>query len=622
MNAPVSESMPSVMSGVLHVALVGNPNSGKTALFNRLTGSRQKVANYAGVTVERKEGRFAAPSGRTIRVLDLPGTYSLNATSPDEAVTRDVCMGRFDGEARPDLLVCVVDATNLRLHLRFVLELKRLGLPMVLALNMCDAAARRGILIDTAKLGQQLGMPVVETIAVKHRGTEALIRQLDAALPQLPPAPDAEADLHAQVGRLLSECVSIPRRTAQIDDALDRVLLHPSWGLAILTVLMFFMFQAVFSWAAPLMDGIDAGMAWLGTAVSGLLPEGPLRSLLVDGIIAGAGSVIIFLPQILILFLFILMLEESGYLPRAAFLLDRLMVGAGLTGRSFIPLLSSFACAVPGIMAARTIQDPRDRLATILVAPLMTCSARLPVYALLIGAFIPQRTVGGWFNLQGLVLFALYVAGIVAALGVAWLMKALRKDDTEHALLLELPSYRIPHPFDIAIGLWERATIFLKRVGTIILSLTVLLWVLSSFPAPPPDATGAAIEYSLAGRIGHALEWVFAPVGFNWQICIALVPGLAAREVAVSALATVYALASTSDDASAQLLPIISSQWSLATALSLLAWYVFAPQCISTLAVIRRETQSWKMVGVTAGYLFGLAYLASLLTYQIARTLA
>ncbi len=621
MNAPVSESMPSAMHGVLHVALVGNPNSGKTALFNRLTGSRQKVANYAGVTVERKEGRFAAPSGRTIRVLDLPGTYSLNATSPDEAVTRDVCMGRFDGEARPDLLVCVVDATNLRLHLRFVLELKRLGLPMVLALNMCDAAARRGILIDTAKLSQRLGVPVVETIAVKHRGTEALVRQLDAALPELPPAPDADSDLHVQVGRLLSECVSIPRRTAKIDDALDRVLLHPSWGLAILTVLMFFMFQAVFSWAAPLMDGIDAGVAWLGTTVSGLLPDGPLRSLLVDGIIAGAGSVVIFLPQILILFLFILMLEESGYLPRAAFLLDRLMVGAGLTGRSFIPLLSSFACAVPGIMAARTIQDPRDRLATILVAPLMTCSARLPVYALLIGAFIPQRTIGGWFNLQGLVLFALYFAGIAAALGVAWMMKALRKDDTEHALLLELPSYRIPHPFDISIGLWERATIFLKRVGTIILSLTVLLWVLSSFPSPPPDATGAAIEYSLAGRIGHALEWVFAPIGFNWQICIALVPGLAAREVAVSALATVYALASTSDDASAQLLPIISSQWSLATALSLLAWYVFAPQCISTLAVIRRETQSWKMVGITAGYLFGLAYLASLLTYQIARVL-
>jgi ferrous iron transport protein B len=605
----------------LHIALVGNPNSGKTALFNRLTGSRQKVANYAGVTVERKEGRFVAPSGRSIRVLDLPGTYSLAATSPDEAVTRDVCMGRFESEARPDLLVCVVDATNLRLHLRFVLELQQLGLPMVLALNMSDAAAQRGIRIDIDKLHQRLGIPVVETVAVRHRGTDELVRQLDAALPQVPPAPPADADLHAQVSRLLAECVSVPSRTARIDDALDRWLLHPSLGLAILTVLMFFMFQAVFSWAGPLMDGIDGAVSWVGALLSTLLPDGALKSLLVDGIVAGVGSVVVFLPQILILFLFILLLEESGYLPRAAFLLDRLMVGAGLTGRSFIPLLSSFACAVPGIMAARTIQDPRDRLATILVAPLMTCSARLPVYALLIGAFIPQRTVAGLFNLQGLVLFGLYVAGIVGALAVARVMKAWRKDETEHALLLELPSYRVPNPLDIAIGLWERTLIFLRRVGTIILSLTVLLWLLSSYPAPPPDFTGAAIEYSLAGRIGQALHVLFAPIGFNWQICIALVPGLAAREVAVSALATVYALTATGDDSAAQLLPIISSQWSLATALSLLAWYVFAPQCVSTLAVIRRETQSWRTVGLAAGYLFALAYLASFVTYQLTRVL-
>ncbi|MEQ1437804.1 ferrous iron transporter B [Fontimonas sp. SYSU GA230001] len=609
------------MDSALHIALVGNPNSGKTALFNRLTGSRQKVANYAGVTVERKEGRFVAPSGRHIRVLDLPGTYSLAATSPDEAVTRDVCMGRFDGEARPDLLLCVVDATNLRLHLRFVLELQQLGLPMVLALNMSDAAARRGIRIDRERLQQRLGLPVVETVAVRRRGTEALVRQLDAALPQVPPAPAADADLHAQVSRLLADCVSIPSRTARIDDALDRWLLHPSLGLAFLVVLLFVMFQAVFSWATPLQDGIDGAISWLGVQLAAVLPDGALKSLLIDGIVAGVGSVVVFLPQILILFLFILVLEESGYLPRAAFLLDRLMVGAGLTGRSFIPLLSSFACAVPGIMATRTIQDPRDRLATILVAPLMTCSARLPVYALLIGAFIPQRSVAGWFNLQGLVLFGLYVAGIASALLVARVIKSRRKDEAEHALLLELPGYRVPHPFDIAIGLWERALVFLRRVGTIILSVTVLLWLLSSYPAPPPDATGAAIEYSFAGRIGQALHVVFAPIGFNWQICIALVPGLAAREVAVSALATVYALSATADDSAAQLLPIISAQWSLATALSLLAWYVYAPQCISTLAVIRRETQSWRTVGLAAGYLFALAYLASLVTYQLARVL-
>jgi len=605
----------------MRIALVGNPNCGKTALFNRLTGSRQKVANYAGVTVERKEGRCATASGRVVQVLDLPGAYSLTATSPDEAVTRDVCLGRFEGEQRPDLLVCVVDATNLRLHLRFVLELQRLGLPMLLALNMCDAAARRGIRIDVAALQRGLGIPVVETVAIRRGGTAQLLQRLDDQLPAMPAALPEGADLHAQVSRLLAEAVSVPRRTAQIDDAIDRIVLHPVAGLALLSTLLFFMFQAVFSWAEPLMGGIEAGFNGLGLLIGDTLPEGMLRSLLVDGIIAGAGGVVVFLPQILILFLFILLLEESGYLPRAAFLLDRLMVGAGLTGRSFIPLLSSFACAIPGIMAARTIQDPRDRLATILVAPLMTCSARLPIYALLIAAFIPQQTVWGWFNLQGLVLFALYAVGIASALLVAYVMKWLRRDHTEHALLLELPSYRLPNPLDIAIGLWERALIFLKRVGGILLALTVLLWFLSSFPAAPQGYAGAAIDYSFAGRIGHWMQPIFAPIGFNWQICIALIPGLAAREVAVSALATVYALSSTGDDAAGALIPIIADQWTLATALSLLAWYVYAPQCLSTLAVIRREGGGWRTVAIAAGYLFGLAYLASLLTYQIASAL-
>ena len=600
----------------LRIALVGNPNCGKTALFNRLTGSRQKVANYAGVTVERKEGRFATPGGRAVQVLDLPGAYSLAATSPDEEVTRDVCLGRFEGEARPDLLVCVADATNLRLHLRFVLELKRLGLPMVLALNMVDAAARRGIRVDVPKLQAGLGIPVVETVAIRAKGAASLAQQLDAALPSAPPAPAPDADLHGEVGRLLAEAVSVPRRTAQIDDRLDRVLLNPVFGLAILATVMFFMFQAVFSWAGPLMDGIDAGTAWLGELISGTMPDGVLKSLMVDGIIAGAGGVIIFLPQILILFLFILLLEESGYLPRAAFLLDKLMVGAGLTGRSFIPLLSSFACAIPGIMAARTIQDPRDRLATILVAPLMTCSARLPVYALLIAAFIPEQAVGP-FNLQGLVLFGLYAAGILSAMAVAYVMKWARRDHSEHALLLELPSYRLPNPRDILIGLWERGGIFLKRVGTIILALSILLWFLSSFPAPPEGYTGAAIDYSLAGRIGHWMQPLFAPIGFNWQICIALIPGLAAREVAVAALATVYALSATAEDPSGQLLPIIADQWSLATALSLLAWYVYAPQCLATLATIRREGGGWRPVAIATVYLFGLAYLASFITYQV-----
>ena len=603
----------------LHVALVGNPNCGKTALFNLLTGTRQKVANYAGVTIERKEGHYTAPSGRSVRVLDLPGAYSLAATSPDEAITRDVVMGKHTQEAAPDLIVCVADATNLRLHLRFVLEIARLGRPMLLALNMMDAARRRGIRIDTAALAQKLGMPVVETIAVKHGGANALIAQIDDAPPTHPyPQPATpSADLHAEVRSILAATVSVPRRTAAIDDAIDRVVLHPVLGLAILAIVMFLIFQAVFSWATPLHDGIDEGMQAAGAWIGNALPDGALRSLLTDGVFAGLGTVLAFLPQILILFLFILCLEESGYLPRAAFLLDRMMLSAGLTGRSFIPLLSSFACAIPGIMATRSIPDPRDRLTTILIAPLMTCSARLPVYALLIAAFIPQRTVLGVFNLQGIVLFTLYIGGIVSALLVAWVIKRLRRDKSEHALMMELPSYRMPHPRDIAIGLYERGMIFVKRVGGIILALTVLLWFLSSFPAPPVGASEPAIHYSLAGMIGRGLHTVFAPLGFNWQICIALVPGLAAREVAVSSLSTVYALAGNEDGLQA----VVAAQWSLATALSLLAWYVFAPMCISTLATVKRETGSMRNVLVLAGYLFGLAYLASLATYQIAKAL-
>jgi ferrous iron transport protein B len=352
-----------------------------------------------------------------------------------------------------------------------------------------------------------------------------------------------------------------------------------------------------------------------------LPPDSALHSLLQDGIFGGLGTVLVFLPQILILFLFILVLEESGYLPRAAFLLDRLMFKAGLTGRAFIPLLSSFACAIPGIMATRSISDPRDRLTTILVAPLMTCSARLPVYTLLIAAFIPRHSVLGVMNLQGLVLFGLYVFGIVSAMTVAFVMKKLRRDKSEHALLMELPSYRIPHVRDVALGLWQRVKIFMRRVGGIILALTVLLWVLSSFPSPPPGATGPAIDYSLAGRLGHALQHLFAPIGFNWQISVALIPGLAAREVAVSALGTVYAMSGSDTAVASHLGPLIAQQWPLATALSLLVWYVFAPQCMSTLAVIRRETNSWRNVAVAAGYLFGLAYVASLITFQVARLL-
>ncbi|GHB95765.1 ferrous iron transporter B [Thermomonas carbonis] len=591
-------------------------------MFNLLTGSRQKVANYAGVTVERKEGRLHAPSGKHYAVLDLPGAYSLNAASLDEAVTRDLIRGFYPGEAAPDLLVCVVDATNLRLHLRFVLELRAVGKPMLVALNMADAAKRRGIDIDIEALQRELGLPVVETVAVRSGGADALLARLDGVVAH--PHADVTTlpegtDLHEETRRLLAAAVRMPARTARIDDALDRWLLHPLFGLLTLAVVMFLIFQAVYAWATPVMDLIDAGTVALGEWVGTRMPDGPLNSLLVDGIIAGLGGVIIFLPQILVLFAFILALEESGYLPRAAFLLDRMMAGAGLSGRSFIPLLSSFACAIPGIMATRSIQDPRDRLATILVAPLMTCSARLPVYALLIGAFIPSREVWGGFNLQGLVLFALYMAGIFSALAVSWVMKKWRSDKGEHPLMLELPSYRLPNPRDVLIGLWERALIFLKRVGGIIFALTVLLWVLLTFPAAPADATMPAIDYSFAGRIGHAMTAVFAPLGFNWQICIALIPGLAAREVAVSSLATVYALSAVDDDAAAQALtPLITDGWSLATGLSLLVWFIYAPQCLATWAAIKRETGSWKTMALAAGYLFVLAYLASFVTYRVA----
>jgi ferrous iron transport protein B len=610
-------------ASTLRIALVGNPNCGKTALFNQLTGGRQKVANYAGVTIERKEGRFTAPSGRLLQILDLPGTYSFDANSPDEQITRDVLEGNYPGEAAPDLIVCVADATNLRLHLRFVLEVKRLGRPVVLALNMMDAAHRRGIEIDVPELQRRLGLPVVETIAVKRGGAMALIQRVDGEVPVAAPAmaddPDSRADLHAQVRELLAATVTMPRQTAAMDDALDRWALHPVFGLAILAVVMFLVFQAVYSAGKPMTDAIGDIFGWMGTHVATLLPAGPLQSLVVDGLFGGLGTVIGFLPEILVLFFFILVLEESGYLPRAAFLLDRLMMSVGLTGRSFIPLLSSFACAIPGIMGTRSIQDPRDRLATILVAPLMTCSARLPVYALLIGAFIPMHHVLGIFNLQGLVLFALYAAGILGAMAVGWVIKRIHRDKSEHALLMELPSYRMPKPRDIAIGLWERSAIFIKRLTGVILALTVLMWFISTFPSPPAGATGPAIDYSFAGYLGHGLQFIFAPLGFNWQISLSLIPAFAARETAVAALATVYAVGG--DANTGGLAHALATNFSLASALSLLVWFAFAPQCMSTLAVIRRETNSWRNVAISFSYMFAVAYVASLLTYQITRLL-
>ena len=607
------------------VALVGNPNCGKTALFNLLTGSRQKVANYAGATVERKEGRLLGTGARALRVLDLPGAYSLHPRSPDERVTCDVLAGRAVGEKRPDLVVCVVDATNLRRNLKLVLAVQRQGLPVVVALNMADRAERAGLPVDAAALAAELGTPVVATVGVRSGG-DAALRELIADRAHWPAAappghhdtPDADR-VQAILQRLGLDAL-VPHTPS---DRIDAVVLHPLAGPLLLALVLFLVFQAVFSWAVAPMDAIKAATTALGGWVQAALPQTGawpwLSSLLVQGVIAGVGGVLVFLPQILILFFFILLLEESGYLPRAAFLLDRLMGGVGLSGRSFIPLLSSFACAVPGIMAARTIANPRDRLVTILIAPLMTCSARLPVYALLIGAFVPAREVAG-MSLQGLVLFGLYGAGIVGALGVAWVLKRLTADGQARTLMMELPTYHWPTPRHVALGLWQRARIFLRRVGGVILLMTVALWFLASFPLPPAGATGSPIEYSLAGTLGRGLAVIFEPIGFNWQISVALVPGMAAREVVVSSLATVYAL-SGGDDAAQALSPIIAQQWGLPTALSLLAWFVFAPQCLSTLAAVRRETGGWRMVGVMLAYLLVLAYAAAWLTYRSALAL-
>ncbi|ENU18249.1 ferrous iron transporter B [Acinetobacter bohemicus ANC 3994] len=613
------------MSDALRIALVGNPNCGKTSLFNHLTGTRQKVANYAGVTVERKVGQFTLPSGKPVRVLDLPGTYSLDATSPDEEITRDVVQGKIAEEGQQDAFLCVVDASNLNLHLGLVLEMIALGRPILLVLNMMDEARRRGMQINTQKLSERLGIPVVETVAVRHSGIENLMNALDQGKYSIPHTElsGLNGDNHHKISTILHDVVHSVDQEDKRSDFLDKIFLHPVLGLVSLALMMFVVFQAVFAWAAPFMDGIESLFAWFGEFVGQHISHPLLNSLVVDGVIAGAGGVLVFLPQILILFFFILVLEESGYLPRAAFLLDKLMFKAGLSGRAFIPLLSSFACAVPGIMATRSISDPRDRLTTILVAPLMTCSARLPVYALLIAAFIPEQLVWGVFNLQGLVLFGLYMAGIVSALLVSFVLKFFQTDKSQHMLLMELPSYRFPDVKSIWIGLLDRAKIFLKRVGGIIFALSILLWFLCTFPQPPEGATLPAIDYSLAGMLGHVMQPIFAPLGFNWQICIALIPAMAAREVVVAALGTVYALSATDDDAVAQgLASIISSDgslgWSLATALSLLVWFIYAPHCLATLATVKRETGSWKTVSFMTAYLFGLAYLMSFLTYQIA----
>lgn len=629
----------------MKIALIGMPNCGKTSLFNALTGAHQKVGNYPGVTVERKEGWLSLSQGRSIRLVDLPGIYSLEPRTPDEMITRDVILGRYPDEPSPQLFAVVLDASRLQQNLRLLLEIQSLGVPCVALLNMVDIAQKSGIEINSKMLSEEIGIPVVPTIATSRAGVQAFFQFLEQYSPSSvsPSARDVQSAKTADLPLLYRRVDQILQRVqvTQQDplhtgrspqfwtEKVDRWVLHPVWGSLLLLFVLVFVFQAVFNWAQVPQEWMREGVSLLSQGVRSQLSEGPLRSLLVDGVIAGVGSVLVFLPQILLLFLFLLFLEDSGYMARAALLMDRLMGKVGLHGRAFIPLLSSFACAIPGIMATRTIENPRDRLATILIAPLMTCSARLPVYALLMSAFIPNTPVLGPFRLQGLVLVGLYLAGLLAALGVAWVLRKSILSGPTPLFLMELPIYRWPSAKSIALGLLERAKIFVRRAGTVILTLSILIWFFVSYPAPSASdavVTGQpAIYSSFAGQIGRAIEPLFRPIGFNWQIVMALIPGLMAREVMVGALGTVYAVEASQISAAAgapaeigrSLPEILAQHWSLPTALSLLVWYVLACQCASTLAVTRRETNSWRWPILMFGYMTVLAYWGAWVTYRV-----
>ncbi|MEO9912811.1 MAG: ferrous iron transporter B [Parasphingorhabdus sp.] len=604
------------------IVLAGNPNSGKSALFNALTGARQKIANYPGVTVERKSGGFDLADGRPAELVDLPGSYSLDPTSPDEEVTRSVIMGLQEGERKPDAIILVLDAANLDNHLRFALEVIALGQPVIVALNMMDLAERDGLVLDPAKLEAALGVPVLPTVAVRRRGLDALSTALESRLQQSTPAVEPvvgklrDHGLRKQAKQIANQAIVSETAGRRWSERADGLFLHPFIGPVILFAILFVMFQAVFAWSEAPIGWIESAGEWAAAAVETNMAPGFLRDFIIEGAIGGVGSVVVFLPQILILFLFILILEASGYMTRAAFIMDRMMASVGLSGRSFIPLLSSFACAIPGIMATRSISDPRDRLTTILVAPLMTCAARLPVYAIIIGAFIPPTAVGPGIGLQGLVLFGLYVFGIVGAMIVALVLRSTVTKGPNSGFLMEMPKYQLPRPRDLLIGLWQRAWIFLRRAGTIIFAATVVLWLLLTFPKVPEDSAMSQVDYSAAGRITNVIAPIVKPIGFDRDIALALIPAMAAREVAVAALATTYAIDAPDEEAEAKsLTERLQSRWSLPTALAFLAWFVFAPQCISTIAVTRRETNGWKWPTFMLVYLFVLAYGAAGITY-------
>ena len=602
----------------VRLALLGATNCGKTSLFNALTGGRAKVANYPGVTVEYRKGLFDLTDDRTVELLDLPGVYGDTGKSMDERVAIDAVNGRLNDERAPDAIMFVLDAAHIETHLHNVLQAKNYGLPIVLVLNMMDMAARDGLNIYIPALELELGIPVVNCVAVRASGRAHLLDFLtdwsgDVAHGSAPvPSrePGAIRDIQQRARSASRLAISRIPQTETITNRIDKIVLHPVLGLLILLAILFVMFQAVYTWAGPAMDIIGGSIGLLQTTAATVVPEGLLQSLIVDGAIAGVGAVLVFLPQIIILFAFILLLEASGYMARAAFLVDTIMAKVGLNGRAFIPLLSAFACAIPGIMAARTIEQERDRLTTILIAPLMTCAARWPVYFMIIAAFIPQGRVGS-FSRQGLVAFGLILVGILFAFIMAFIFKRTLSRGEGDGLLIELPSYKVPVFRDYLLGIWDRAMIFVNRAGRIILPASVIIWVLTTFPR-----NAGTIGDSYAGMIGNILLPILKPIGFNLEMSIALIPAMAAREVAVSSLATIYSV--QGDAVEGQMSAVIASQWSMATGLAFLAWFVFAPQCLSTFAIIRKETHSWKWPLFAFGYLFVLAYAAAAATYYTA----
>jgi ferrous iron transport protein B len=699
--------------GVLRVALIGNPNTGKSTLFNALTGMRQRVGNFAGVTVERVEGRYRGVWCDTVTVLDLPGTYSLSANSPDEEIALNVLLGRVEGVAAPEAVVVVVDAQNLERNLFLASQVLELGLPVVISLNQIDAAAAAGLGVDAVELTLELGVPVVPTVATRAEGLDVLKAAIEKAaglpLPQrrfeLPA--EAAAVLHPLEAQLVAggysqsaagmEALRLvgadgatgragdisavqqevdrarvgleqaginPRsleaelRYAWIADVVDRtvvrtaterrtltdridgVVLHRVWGPLIFVALMALVFQSIFTWAEPMMELVESGLGLLGETVGSLLPPGDLQSLLVDGVIAGVGSVLVFLPQIAILFLFIGFLEDTGYMARAAFIMDRFMRGVGLHGRSFIPMLSGYACAVPGIMSARTIENPKDRLATIMVLPLMSCSARIPIYTLLIGTFIPPVAVAGIFNLQGVTLLLMYLLGTLTALAMAAFFKRTLLRGPTRPMIMELPPYRFPRLRGLVLSVSHRVSLFLKKAGTIILALSVVLWALATYPkteaapgVPDEIAQEQQLSQSALGRIGQIIEPVVRPLGYDWKIGVGIVASFAAREVFVSTMGTIYGVGEA-DESSAALREKLRAERDPVTgrpvytplvALGLMVFYVYALMCMSTVAVVVRETGGGRVglgwAAFQTVYMLLLAYTAAFLVYQGGRAL-